>query len=342
MISFDLTIFMDEAHMKKSLKVLITGGAGYIGSHMVLKLLEAGHQPVIVDALLNNMKSLAPENIIIHQFNLNEKEKLDQLLKSEKIDVVMHFAAFIEVGESVFHPDKYYKNNFVNTLTLLETMQKNNIKHFIFSSTAAIFGEPQYLPVDEKHPKNPMSPYGSAKLMCENILKDFDTAYGLKSVCLRYFNAAGADPLLRTGYHLERSSHLIPRVLQAAEKKEIIEVYGRDFDTIDGTGVRDYIHVMDLCDAHLLAMQYLIQGGDSKVYNLGNGRGFSVQQVIDAAKKITQQEIKIKNTARREGDPAILYADSTLIQKELNWKPQYPELDTILKHSWAWEKKNNN
>lgn len=322
------------------MKVLVTGGAGYIGSHMVLKLLEAGHQPVVVDDLSTGQRHLVPKEVPLHQFNIADVTKLNQLFQSEQFDIVMHFAASIEVGESVIKPEKYYHNNFSNTVTLLDVMHKNNVRQFIFSSTAAVFGEPEYVPADEAHPKNPINPYGLSKLMCEQMLKDFDTAYGIKSVCLRYFNAAGADAQGRTGYRSNDASHLIPVVLQAAlGKRPHVEVFGRDYDTPDGTCVRDYIHIMDLCGAHLLAMDYLVKGGESRQYNLGNGSGYSVQQVIDVGRKVTQREFKVIDGKRRAGDPAKLYADSSLARKELGWQPQYPDLETIMQHAWQWELK---
>jgi len=325
--------------MTQSKKVLVTGGAGYIGSHMVLKLLEAGHQPVVVDDLSSGLKTRLPSDVPLHVFNFADSEKLSALLTKEKVDVVMHFAAFVEVGESVEKPDMYYHNNFVNTLALLNTMRKNNIKKIILSSTAATFGEPDYIPADEKHPQKPLNPYGMSKLMCEHTLKDFDIAYGMKSVCLRYFNAAGADPSLRTGFRKNDPSHLIPIVLKVATgENPAIKINGTDYDTKDGTCVRDYIHVMDLCDAHLLAMNYLLNGGDTRSYNLGNGLGYSVREVIQAVEKVTGKKLTIVDSARRAGDSAALVADSKCIREELGWKPQYPELETIVQHAWNWER----
>src|SRR3990167_1112630 len=251
----------------------------------------------------------------------------------------MHFAAFIEVGESVEHPDKYYQNNFVNTLALLNTMRKNDINQIILSSTAATFGEPEYIPADEKHPQKPLNAYGMSKLMCEYALKDFDSAYGIKSVCLRYFNAAGADPLLRTGFRKNDPSHLIPIVLKVASgENPAIKINGIDYDTKDGTCVRDYIHVMDLCDAHLLAMNYLLNGGETRSFNLGNGYGYSVREVIDAVEKVTEKKLTVIEGPRRAGDSAALVADSNAIQHALGWKPQYPALETIVQHAWEWER----
>jgi len=319
------------------MKVLVTGGAGYIGAHMVLKLLAAGHHPVVVDNLSTGIRSYVPFSVPVHIIDIGDEEQLDQLFSDEKFAMVMHFAASIEVGESVLKPEKYYRNNFANTVTLLDVMRKNKVHQLIFSSTAAIFGEPQYVPANEEHPKNPINPYGLSKLMCEDMLKDFDTAYNIKSVCLRYFNAAGADAESRVGYRGNKESHLIPIALQAASgKRSHLEVFGRDYDTFDGTCVRDYIHVEDLCEAHLLAMNYLIDGGESRQFNLGNGAGYSVQQVIDAAKKVTGKEIKVVEGNRRAGDPASLLADATRAKQELGWKPKYSIEDMMLS-AWKWQ-----
>jgi UDP-glucose 4-epimerase len=250
----------------------------------------------------------------------------------------MHFASFIQVGESVQNPGMYYQNNVANTLNLLDVMVKHEVKHFIFSSTAAIFGEPQSVPLDETHPKNPINPYGLSKWMIEQILADYASAYGLHSICLRYFNAAGADPEGQLGERHIPETHLIPLVLQAAsQRREHIMIFGQDYDTLDGTCIRDYIHINDLCQAHWLALQQLWDGGQSAAYNLGNGEGFSVREVIDAAKKVTGRDIPIIEGQRREGDPARLVADASLAKQMLGWKPQFADLDTIIAHAWAWE-----
>jgi len=250
-------------------------------------------------------------------------------------DVVMHFASSIMVGESVEKPSMYYRNNVTNTQNLLDAMIKHGVKQFIFSSTAAIFGEPEYTPIDEKHPKAPINPYGRSKWMVEQILEDYDRAYGLKSICLRYFNAAGADPEGELGERHDPETHLIPLVLQAASgQRDAITVFGRDYDTEDGTCMRDYIHVADLCQAHWLAIESLQNHGESQRFNLGNGNGFSVQQVIDVCREVTGKDITVIEGERREGDPAVLVADSSRARSELGWQPQFADLDSIVAHAW--------
>jgi UDP-glucose 4-epimerase len=271
------------------------------------------------------------------QGSCGDRQVLNSLL-SQGFDAVMHFASFIQVGESVQHPEKYYQNNVVNTLALLDAMRAHGVRSFIFSSTAATFGEPQYIPIDEHHPQQPINPYGRTKLMVEQALADYDKAYGMKSVCLRYFNAAGADPEGQLGERHDPETHLIPLVLQAASgRRPHISVFGRDYDTPDGTCIRDYVHIADLCEAHWLALQSLMNGAGSQVYNLGNGNGFSVQEVIDTAEAVTGRKITVVNAPRRDGDPARLVADSTLARKQLGWQPQYADLATIIEHAWKWE-----
>ena len=273
--------------------------------------------------------------------DLADLSTLISLFSKNKFDAVMHFASCIDVNESIQNPLKYYENNVFCTLNLLKAMKKYDVKNLIFSSTAAIFGEPVYSPIDEIHQQKPINPYGQSKLMIENILKDCNNAYGLKSVCLRYFNAAGADPDGELGECHEPETHLIPLVLQAASgRREDIKIFGNDYDTPDGSCIRDFIHVVDLCDAHLKALHALVGGMESKNFNLGNGNGFSVKEVISVAEKVTGRKIKVKDENRREGDPAILVANSNAIKEELNWNPIYDELSTIIEHAWKWEKKN--
>lgn len=324
----------------KNTTFLIVGGAGYIGSHMSLMLHERGHKAIVVDNLSTGFQDAVIGAELI-QADIHDYQKLDQIFKKHNIDVVMHFAAHIDVGESVINPVKYYKNNVVGTQALLECMLANDVKNFVFSSTAAIFGEPKYVPIDEVHSKTPINPYGHSKLMVEQMLESYDQAYGLKSICLRYFNAAGADPKTRIGERHDPETHLIPLVLQAASgRREAIKIFGNDYETEDGTCVRDYIHIVDLCAAHLLATEYMLHEKVSKQFNLGNGNGYSVQQVIKAVKKVTNKKIKIEYVDRREGDPATLVADASLVKKELNWMPKHPDLEEIAEHAWKWELKH--
>ena len=317
--------------------ILVVGGAGYIGSHMVKILLGEGYRVVTLDNLSTGYRDAVVGGEFI-EADLADRGQLEQLFSGETIDAVMHFASFIQVGESVREPAKYYANNVANTLNLLDTMRNHGVNKFIFSSSAAVYGEPIRVPIDEDHPKQPLNPYGRTKLMVEQILADYDLAYGLKSVSLRYFNAAGADPDGRLGERHEPETHLIPLVLQAASgRRENVQVFGRDYDTPDGTGIRDYVHVADLCEAHRLALVRLLNGAGSAAYNLGNGNGFSVQEVIDTATRITGKPIPVKDGARRAGDPARLVANARTAKLVLGWVPRYPELEKIIRHAWQWE-----
>lgn len=319
--------------------ILVVGGAGYIGSHMVKMLLAQGYQVCTVDNLSSGVRD-AVVGGEFHEIDIADTAALDQLFRSYRFDAVMHFASSIVVGESVRNPAKYYRNNVVGALTLLDIMMKHSVKRFIFSSTAAIFGEPEQVPIDEAHPKQPVNPYGASKLMTERMLADFDRAYELKSVCLRYFNACGADPECQIGENHEPETHLIPLLLQVASgQRETMQIFGRDYDTPDGTCIRDYIHVVDLCSAHLAALDHLLKDGDSRAYNLGNGAGFSVLQVLEVVRRVTGIDVVVQDAPRRVGDPARLVADSAKIQRELGWQPRYPELRTIVEHAWAWEQK---
>ncbi|MBZ0104059.1 MAG: UDP-glucose 4-epimerase GalE [Sulfuricella denitrificans] len=271
--------------------------------------------------------------------SLADQAALDRLFASTKFDAVMHFASFIQVGESVRDPAKYYRNNVSNTLNLLDAMVRHGVRRFIFSSTAAVFGEPSYSPIDERHALNPINPYGRSKLMVEQMLEDYDHACGLKSYALRYFNAAGADPECELGERHEPETHLIPLVLRAASQRgDAVTVFGSDYETQDGTCIRDYIHIQDICAAHWLSLEQLMQGASSARYNLGNGNGFSVREVISAAERLTQRSVPVIYGPRRPGDPARLVADAALAKKELGWAPRYSDLETIIQHAWAWEK----
>ena len=322
------------------MKVLVVGGAGYIGSHMVKMLSKAGHEVTTLDNLSNGYQDAVLYGDFV-EGDIADRAMLDRLFTETVFDGVMHFASYIQVGESVEKPSMYYRNNVSNTQVLLDAMIEHDVKSFIFSSTAATFGEPVYTPIDEKHPQKPINPYGHSKLMVEQILADFDHAYGLKSVSLRYFNAAGADPEGELGERHVPETHLVPLVLQAASgRRKNITVFGDDYDTPDGTCIRDYIHINDLCSAHLLGLEHLVAGGDSKAYNMGNGLGYSIKEVIDVAKKVSGNDFEVVMGERRDGDPARLVADSALLQKELGWKPEYADLEIIVRHAWEWEQKS--
>lgn len=315
-------------------KILVVGGAGFIGSHMVACLQQAGFTPVVLDNLATGHRE-AVLNAELIVGDMADEKLLEAVFTQHAFAAVMHFASFIQVGESTQNPAKYYQNNVVGTAQLLQAMLKHHVRHFIFSSSAAVFGEPQYTPIDELHPLAPINPYGHTKQMVEQMLRDFAQAYDFRFVALRYFNAAGADPEGRLGERHEPESHLIPLVLQTASgKRNAITVYGRDYPTEDGTCVRDYVHVMDLCAAHLLALQALLDGVKSCFYNLGTGHGFSVQQVIAAVEAVTEKKVAVEEGPRRSGDPAILVADPTRALQELNWQPQYSDLKTMIQHAW--------
>lgn len=321
------------------MQILVCGGAGYIGSHMVRLLLERGHEVTTLDNLSTGHRD-AVTGGGFELGDLGDPQVIDRVLGSKTFDAVMHFAAFIRVEESVAEPGKYFRNNFSNTLNLLDGMVRHGVKQFIFSSTAAVYGEPKYTPVDEKHPREPINPYGSSKKFVEDALYYYSDAYGLRSVPLRYFNAAGADPEARLGPRHNPLTHLIPLVLRAAAGiNPNIKVFGRDYPTSDGTAVRDYIHVCDLCEAHLAAIEYLRKGGETCAFNLGVGRGFTVQQVVDAVKRVTGRDFEVVSEGRRAGDPAQLIADPSLANRVLDWKARYVDIDTIVAHNWAWQLK---
>lgn len=319
------------------MNILVVGGAGYIGSHMVKHLAASGHTVTSLDNLSTGHADAIKYGTLVTG-DMGDVVLLDQLLASQSYDAVMHFAAFSLVGESMINPAKYYQNNVSNTLILLDAMVRHGIKNFIFSSTAAIFGEPTYIPMDEKHPQKPINPYGQSKLIVEQVLDDYDRAYDLKSTCLRYFNAAGADPGCELGERHSPETHLIPLILQVASgRRDAITVFGNDYDTPDGTCIRDYIHVQDLCEAHLLGLQCMIKNQKSARFNLGNGSGFSVLEVIETARKVTGLSIPLRYGEHRMGDPARLVADASAAKRVLGWIPQFENLFTIIEHAWAWE-----
>ncbi len=321
------------------MNILIVGGAGYIGSHMVKRMLQTGFRVTILDNLSTGYRDAVIGGKFIDA-DLADPRVVDDVLGANRFDAVMHFASFIQVGESIKAPAKYYSNNVTNTLNLLDAMQRHGIGRFVFSSSAAVYGNPRSSLIGEEDEKNPVSPYGRTKWMVEQILDDYDRAYGLKSIRLRYFNAAGADPECQLGERHEPETHLIPLVLQvAAGRRESIKVFGHDYETSDGTCVRDYVHVTDLCDAHLLGLEQLIKEGGSATYNLGNERGFTVQEVISTAHRITGRDIPVHYGERREGDPPSLVADASRARVELGWEPKLSHLETIIRHAWAWERR---
>jgi len=317
--------------------VLVTGGAGYIGSHKVKYLREKGHEVVVLDDLSGGFADAVPKDSLV-EGNIGDSRLLDRLFSAYEITAVMNFASFIEVGTSVKNPSSYYQNNVGNTLVLLDAMVRHGVKRFVFSSTAAIFGNPEYTPIDEDHPKAPINPYGRSKWLVEQLLQDYASAYGLQSVCLRYFNAAGADPEGNLGERHDPETHLIPLVLQAASgRRESITVFGDDYETEDGTCVRDYIHVEDLAQAHWLALEYLERENRCAAFNLGNGNGYSIRQVIETVRDVTGRDFRVEEGPRRAGDPPVLVADSRRAVSELGWRPQYSELSELVRHAWNWE-----
>ncbi len=320
------------------MKIMVTGGAGYIGSHVVKLLGKAGYDIVVVDDLSSGHRDSVLYGDFV-QGNAGDRAFMSDVIDKYSPEAVLHFAAFIQVGESVTKPIKYYRNNTVNTMNLLETLVEKNINKFIFSSTAAVYGTPESVPVTEEAPLVPINPYGASKRFVEQILSDLSIAASLNYVALRYFNVAGADPEGQLGQMYKESTHLITRALKTAKGEfEKLQIYGTDYPTPDGTGVRDYIHINDLAGAHITALEYLLDGGSSDVFNLGYGSGFSVREIIDVSKKVTGVDFTVEETARREGDPAELIASSDKIQNKLGWKPEYNDIDFIIKTAWDWEK----
>lgn len=319
--------------------ILVTGGAGYIGSHVALALKERGHSPVLLDNLSRGHRDIAEqaigEKVIVA--DTRDARALDEVFAQHKIDAVMHFAAFIEVGESVKDPLSFYDNNVHGTTTLLRAVQKAGVGHFVFSSTCATYGPPRIVPIPEDHPQHPVSPYGQTKLVVERMLADCEVAFGLKYVSFRYFNAAGAHPDGGLGEDHSPETHLIPLVLDAAcGRRPSIAIFGDDYETPDGTCVRDYVHVSDLATAHVLGVEYLLANGESTAINLGNGRGFSVKEVIAAAIRVTGKPIRAELAGRRPGDPPILVGSSEKARSLLGWCPRYADIETIIAHAWAW------
>ncbi|MDA8082357.1 MAG: UDP-glucose 4-epimerase GalE [Nitrospiraceae bacterium] len=321
------------------MKILVTGGAGYIGSHMVRTLGEKGHEVVIYDNLSSGHRdSLLYGRLVVS--DLADRETLRILLQEERFDAVIHFAAFIAVEESVKDPLKYYRNNFSNALNLIDACVKYGVNKFIFSSTAAVYGMPEKMPVTEETSLLPINPYGASKMMTERALRDVSESAGLRYVALRYFNVAGADPMTRIGQRYREATHLITLALRTAlGERKSLSVFGTDYATSDGTCIRDYIHVDDLIDAHLLGLDYLAAGGGSRIFNCGYGRGYSVREVVAMTKKVTGIDFPVADADRRAGDPPVLVADSSRIRGELGWRPSRDDLEFIIRTAWDWEKK---
>ncbi|MFD0667485.1 UDP-glucose 4-epimerase GalE [Ramlibacter sp. MAHUQ-53] len=325
--------------MPSESSVLVAGGAGYIGSHMVRMLRDHGLQPVVVDNLATGHAD-AVQGAPLRVGEIGDRDFMASVFHEFKPSCVMHFAASSLVGESVQMPGKYWRNNLVQTLSLLDAMRGHGIRRFIFSSTAAVYGNPVQVPIPESHPTHPINPYGHSKLAVEHLLQDYDAAHGLRSVTLRYFNAAGAHPDGSLGERHDPETHLIPLVLQVASgRRAEIARYGSTHATPDGSCIRDYVHVQDLCMAHLLALRHLEAGGATTAYNLGNGLGHSVNQVIEAARRVTGHPIPLRDDPPRAGDPPSLVADAARARAELGWQPQYGDLDTLITHAWQWEQR---
>ncbi len=329
-----INLLMEDGLLRR---ILVTGGAGYIGSHVVKALGEKGFTVLVYDNLSNGHRDAVLHGELVVG-DLADTKLLDRTIKEFVPDAVMHFAAFIEVGESVKEPIKYYQNNVANAVNLLNVLTKHRVGNFIFSSSAAVYGSPETIPIPESESIKPINPYGHSKAIVEKILNDLATASDFRFVALRYFNAAGADPSGRIGERHDPESHLIPRILKAATReRDGIKIYGSDYPTSDGTCIRDYIHVDDLADAHLYALAYLLDSGESDVFNCGYGHGYSVREVIEAARKVTGLNVAVQEAERRAGDPPVLVADSSKLKHKLNWTPQHDDLAYIIQTAWNWE-----
>ncbi|HAK60357.1 MAG TPA: UDP-glucose 4-epimerase GalE [Nitrospiraceae bacterium] len=321
------------------MKIVVTGGAGYIGSHVVRALGEQGHEVLIYDNLSKGHRDAVLHGELVVG-DLADTSKLEKVFGRFQPVAVMHFAALIEVGESVREPATYYRNNVANTLNLLSVMLSYGVRSFIFSSSAAVYGNPQNVPISEQEPLSPINPYGRSKVFVEKVLEDMSASQGMRYVSLRYFNAAGAEEEGRIGEHHDPESHLIPLTLKAAKgERSSIKIFGVDYPTPDGTCIRDYVHVSDLAEAHILSLEHLADGSESRIFNCGYGHGFSVRQVVETAIKVTGIEIRVEEVGRRPGDPPVLVAESTRLRQDLGWNPRHDDLEDIIRTAWAWERK---
>jgi UDP-glucose-4-epimerase GalE len=325
-------------------RVLVTGGAGYIGSHAVKALIQAGHHVVIFDNLAAGHREAAERagngTARLVEGTIRDTEHVLATIRDHQLDAVMHFAAWLSVGDSVRDPADYYRNNVLGSLSVLDAMVAAGVKHLVFSSTAAVFGNPIETPITEDHPKNPINPYGETKLAVERALPHYERAYGLRSVSLRYFNAAGADPDGLLGEHHDPETHVIPKAIDAALGRGSFQLFGEDYETPDGTCLRDYVHVADLASAHVLALKALTDGASTRAYNLGNGRPTSVRAIIDAVERVTGRRVPYTTGERRPGDPAVLFASSERIRRELGWAPRFEAVDTIVETAWRWRERH--
>ena len=317
-------------------RIAVVGGAGYIGSHTVLDLLDQGYEVIVIDDLSHGYRHNVPPGLL-HEITLSDTAGVEAALKAKPIDAVIHFAAFISVGESMQRPEMYFENNTCGSLSLFTAMLRAGVKKLVFSSTAAIYGMPQSVPIREEFPYAPVNVYGESKVMVEKILNWFDPIHDFKSVCLRYFNASGADPKGRRGEEHQPETHLIPLLFRAIKTGKPVTIFGNDYKTPDGTCIRDYIHVTDLAQAHIFAVEHLLAGGNSEKFNAGTGSGFSVRQMVDSVERVTGKKVPYEIGPRREGDPPELVADSSKLQRVLGWKPRFAQLDDIVQTAWAFE-----
>ncbi|MGH7203475.1 MAG: UDP-glucose 4-epimerase GalE [Candidatus Levyibacteriota bacterium] len=318
------------------MKILVTGGAGYIGSHMTKVLLDKGHEVVVADNLERSFQEAIDIRAKFSNGDLRDKKFVDELFRTNTFDGVIHFAAYIAVGESMQHPEMYFENNFTAALNVLEAMHQHNCHNFIFSSTAAVYGTPTKLPITEDHPTNPENPYGESKYMVEKLLRWLNQVYGLNYVALRYFNASGASLDASIGERHSPETHIIPNVINAVLEKKSFKLFGDTYDTPDGSCIRDYIHVLDLCEAHILALEKLTKDGGSYAYNVGTGNGYSNKEIVTMVEKVSNAKIEVEIVGKREGDPNQLVADPSKIKQALGFSPKYSDLETIIKTAWAW------